>query len=590
MNYHEEEILGRAYDNRLMKRLLRYLRPYRFKVAVAVMLLLLFAAGELVGPYLLKTAIDQYISNNHLAGLTLIAAIYLAILILQYAVNFAQNYLTQWIGQKVMYDLRMEIFTHLQKLPLSFFDKNPTGRLVTRTTNDVETLNEMLSSGVVTIFGDVFVLIGIIIAMLHLNWQLALITFVVLPLIFYATFLFRKKVRESYRDIRLRIAKINSFLQENISGMATVQSFNREKKNFDRFNRLNADHLESHLQTIFYYAVFFPAVEIISAISLALILWYGGANVLSGTLSLGVIVAFIQYAERFFYPIRDLAEKYNILQSAMASSERIFKLLDSPEQLVAPREPLQLPPAKGEIEFRDVSFTYNGTDLVLKNVSFKVKPGEKVAIVGATGAGKTTIINLMTRMYEATSGAIYLDGVDISKIDLHDLRRRIGLVLQDVFIFTGTIQDNIQLGNADITMDQVIAAAKHVNAHAFISQLPNSYQHPLNERGSNLSVGQKQLLSFARALAFNPEILILDEATSSVDTETELLIREAINKLMAQRTSLIIAHRLSTIENVDWILVLHKGEIRETGTHAELIAAKGVYYRLYQLQFQGIAA
>jgi ATP-binding cassette subfamily B multidrug efflux pump len=586
LNYHEEETLGKAYDTRLMKRLLHYLAPYRFRVVWAIILLLLFAVGELLGPYLVKVAIDSKMAQHDIRGLAWIVGLFLIVNVLQFFIGYAQKYVTGWIGQSVMYDLRIKIFSHIQRLPLSFFDHNPVGRLVTRTTNDVESLNNMLSAGVVTIFGDVFVLLGIIVTMLIMNWRLALVIFTVIPFIFYASFLFRIKVRESFRLVRTRLARINSYLQENISGMATVQIFNREKKNYDTICQLGQGYLQANLQTIFYFALFFPTVELLSSISLALIVWYGGGQVLIGHMTLGIVAAFIQYGQRFFNPIRDLSEKYNIMQSTMAASERIFKLLDAEEQIILPADAVKLKPAHGAIEFDHVWFAYKDQEYVLKDVSFKIKPGEKVAVVGATGAGKTTLIHLITRMYEPSQGTIRLDGADIQKVNVYELRRRIGLVLQDSFIFSGTIHDNISLGNDDIPHQNIVKAAQNVNAHHFITRLKGQYEYVLMERGNNLSVGQKQLLSFARALAFNPPILILDEATSSVDTGTEMLIRDAIHKLMVQRTSLIIAHRLSTIRDVDWILVLHKGEIREVGTHKELMKKRGVYYRLYQLQFR----
>jgi ATP-binding cassette subfamily B protein len=585
MSTHEEDTLGKAYDARLMRRLLAYLRPFRHWVIIAIAILILGSLIELLGPYLTRVAIDTYMAAGDLPGLLRIILLYFALLLMQAFISFFQTHLTQRIGQHVMYDMRTGIFNHLQKLPLSYFDRNPVGRLVTRATNDVETLNNMLSSGVVTIFGDVFVLVGIIIAMLLFNWRLALLTMTVLPLVFYASYLFRTRIRDSFRQVRLRIARINSYLQENISGMATVQLFNREKKNYAHFDSLNRDHLQAYLKTIFYYAVFHPAIELITSISIALILWYGGLQVVDNRLTLGIMVAFLQYVQRFFQPIRDLSEKYNLLQSAMASSERIFTVLDTPAQKDDLEQTQALPAPRGEIVFDNVSFAYNSDDWVLKNVSFTIQPGQKVAIVGATGAGKTSLINLITRMYEPTSGAVRLDGVDTRLLGLADLRQRIRMVLQDVFIFSGSVEYNIRLGNPAIAMERVVQAARDVHAHDFIEKMAAGYETELTERGSNLSVGQKQLLSFARALCFNPEILILDEATSSVDTETELLIRDAIHTLMANRTSIIIAHRLSTIQDVDWILVLHKGEIRELGTHEELLSKRGIYYRLYQLQY-----
>ncbi|HPN34772.1 MAG TPA: ABC transporter ATP-binding protein [bacterium] len=585
MSIHEEETLGKAYDSRLMRRLMGFLRPYRWSVLLAVAVLIAGSLIELAGPYLTRIAIDNHIRIGDVAGLQHIALLYFLLLVGQAIITYTTTWLTQRIGQRIMYDMRMSLFSHLQKLPLSYFDRNPVGRLITRVTNDVETLNNMLSSGVVTIFGDLFVLIGIIVAMMLFHWRLASLTLLVLPLILYTSFLFRTHIRDSFRQVRLRIARINSYLQENITAITTVQLFSREAKNSARFDELNRDHLQAYLKTIFYYAVFYPVIELIMAVSIGLILWYGGLQVIDQTLTLGVLVAFLQYVQRFFMPIRDLSEKFNLLQSAMAASERIFGVLDTPIQDMGPVGLAPMPPARGEIQFQRVSFGYHQDHLVLKDVNFTIKPGEKVAVVGATGAGKTSLINLINRLYEPTAGTVFLDGVNTLHLPLDDLRRRIRMVLQEVFIFSGTVEYNIRLGDQNIPMDRVLYAAQEVHAHDFIVKLPDGYQTELSERGSNLSVGQKQLLSFARALCFDPEILILDEATSSVDTETEGYIRDAIQVLMKGRTSIIIAHRLSTIQDVDWILVLHKGEIREMGTHAELLGRKGIYHRLYQLQY-----
>ncbi|MCI0695232.1 ABC transporter ATP-binding protein/permease [candidate division KSB1 bacterium] len=620
MNIHEEEKLTKTYDAALMRRLLRYVRPYYKRMVLAVALLLVASLLGIAGPYLTKIGIDEHITKSDYAGLRWIALLYLGVLILEFVFNYARMYMMEWIGQQTMYDLRLEIFSHLQFLPLRFFDRNQVGRLMTRVTSDVQALNEMFSSGLVAIFGDVFTLIGIIIVLFTMNWKLTLVTLGVVPLLFIATQIFKNKVRDAERQIRLRIAKINAFLQENITGMAVVQLFNREKKNFQQFDAKNLDHLEAYRKTIFYHAVFYPVVEWIFALSVALIIWYGGGKVIANALSFGSLVAFILYMDRFWRPISDLAEKYGILQTAMASSERIFKLLDeTPERRaegeelgtdgkyasmqVASDQPadlqtckladlqtrklanLQLARARGEIEFRNVTFGYRDDDMVLKNVSFKVEAGEKVAIVGATGSGKTTIISLLCHFYTPQQGQILLDGHDIKNLSLEELRRQIGLVLQDVFLFAGTIAENISLGNEEISPKRIRQAAADVNALRFIERLPGKFQEPVIERGNSLSVGQKQLLAFARALAYDPAILILDEATSSVDTETELLIQEALERLMENRTSIIIAHRLSTIQHVDRIIVLHKGQIREMGTHAELLALGGIYYRLYQLQF-----
>jgi len=588
--HHEEEIMGKAYDSRLMKRLIVYLKPYIVHVIVSVILMSIFTVMNLAGPYLVKIAVDEYFQPGRIHDLTFILMIYLVVMAFQFVAQFSQAYLMQWIGQHVIYDLRTKLFRHLQTLSLSFFDKNPVGRLVTRVTSDVETLNQLFSAGIVAILGDVFLLLGIVIVMLKIHWQLALVTFSVLPVLFYMTFIFRSKVRQGFRDIRTKIARINAYLQENISGMIIVQLFNREQKNFVKFDELNESHLQSHLKTILYFAVFFPAVELISAIAIALIIWYGGVHYYSGEVTFGLLIAFIQYARRFFQPISDLAEKYNILQMAMASSERIFKVLDEKPVIRNAPDAIHLKKAKGEIEFKNVWFAYQNDpsadqNYVLKDISFKVNPGEKIAIVGFTGAGKTTIISLLARFYDTQQGDIFIDGVNIKAIDIHDLRRHFGIVLQDVFLFAGDITSNIRLGNRDISEEQVLQAAKEVHIDPFIEKLPLKYHEEVKERGATFSLGQKQLLSFARALAFNPDILILDEATSSVDTETEILIQDALLRLMQNRTSIIIAHRLSTIKNSDRIIVLHKGQIREVGNHKELMKKKGIYHRLYQLQY-----
>ncbi len=579
--------MGKAYDNRLMKRLLFYLKPYRLQVFYATLLMLSSTGLNLAEPYLVKIAVDDYFIPGKLEGISTILLIFLGVLILEFFVQIVETYLLQWIGQKVIYDLRIRLFQHMQKLPLSFFDKNPVGRLVTRLTTDIETLNDLFSSGIVAILGDFFLLFGIIIVLLKIHWQLALVTFSVLPLLIYITSVFREKVREGFRQIRTRIAKINSYLQENISGMLIVQIFNRERKNYHQFDELNASHLEAHLKTILYFAIFFPAVELIAAIAMALIIWYGGMEYSTGSVTFGILVAFIQYARRFFRPISDLSEKYNILQAAMASSERIFKVLDEKPVIVNPLHPVRNKNFKGKIEFKNVWFAYNEGDApVLKNISFEVNPGEKIAIVGYTGAGKTSIISLLSRFYEIQQGEILIDDINIRDYDIHELRRHIGIVLQDVFLFAGDIESNIRLGNFKITKKNIIQASKDVHIHPFIDQLPHKYKQEVKERGSTLSLGQKQLLSFARALAFDPDILILDEATSSVDTETELLIQDALKRLMQDRTSMIIAHRLSTIKFCDRIIVLHKGQIREMGTHRQLLRKRGIYYRLYQLQYE----
>jgi ATP-binding cassette subfamily B multidrug efflux pump len=629
-NIHEEDVLGKAYDSRLMKRLLRYLRPYRWQVIVALIAIILKAGADVLGPYLTKVAIDRYLANrteSHslldrflssqpLVGIAQISAIYIGLLLISFLLEFTQTYIMQWVGQKVMFDLRAQIFRHLQRLHVSFFDRNPVGRLVTRVTSDVDALNEMFTAGVVSIFEDIFVLLGILAIMLNMSWRLALITFAVLPLIFYATTLFRKAVRESYRRIRIAIAKINSYLQEHVTGIVVLQLFNREQKSYERFEKINRTHMDAYKDAILAHAIYYPIVEVLSAIAIACVVWFGGNQVIRNAVSLGVLVAFMQYAQRFFRPIQDLSEKYNILQSAMASSERIFKLLDTPAEIVSPPIP-QIPDGPGRIEFDHVWFAYRTLaqaaeeaarkgeklktaagavhaavhtedefDWVLRDVSFTIDPGDTVAFVGHTGAGKTTIISLLLRFYDVQKGAIRIDGVDIREMDLAELRRRYGVVLQDPFLFSGTVADNIRLGSHWITDSSIENAAEQVNVADFIRSLPGGFGEEVKERGSTLSTGQKQLISFARALAHNPKILILDEATSSVDTETEFRVRDALTRMVEGRTSIMIAHRLSTVQRANKIIVMHKGKVREIGSHQQLLSNRGIYWKLYQLQYK----
>jgi len=624
-SHHEEEVLGKAYDSRLMKRLLTYLRPYKVQVAIALGAIILKAGADVIGPYLTKVAVDKYLappagtpvtspldswlSHDAMTGIAQIAALYVGALIFSFFVEFVQTYLMQWTGQKVMFDLRSQIFRHLQRMHVGFFDKNPVGRLVTRVTSDVDALNEMFTAGVVSIVEDVFVLAGIVIIMLRMEWWLALITFAVLPLIFYATMIFRAKVRDSYRRIRTAIARINAYLQEHVSGIVVLQLFNREKRSYDKFVKINATHMEAFKDAILAHAVYYPVVEILSAVAIAAVIWFGGGAVLREAVTLGVLVAFMQYAQRFFRPIQDLSEKYNILQSAMASSERVFKLLDTQPEIVSPPS-AKKPEGPGRIEFDHVWFAYRtvpeasgdgakgngsqpatdaaagGLDWVLRDVSFTIEPGETVALVGHTGAGKTTIISLLMRFYDIQQGAIRIDGVDLRELNIDDLRRRFGVVLQDPFLFTGTVEENIRLGTAWIEDQAVEQAAEDVNIADFIRSLPGGFKEKMQERGSTLSTGQKQLISFARALAHNPGILVLDEATSSVDTETELRVRAALSKMVEGRTSVIVAHRLSTVQSADKIIVMHKGKVREIGSHQQLLAQRGVYWKLYQLQYK----
>ena len=656
----EEEVLGKAYDSRLMERLLKYLRPYRWQVAIALVSIFLKSFFDVLGPYLTKVAIDRYLSPagssagfwnwlspRPILGIAQIAAIYVGLLLFSFLLEFLQTYFMQWTGQKVMFDLRRQIFRHLQRLHIAFYDKNPVGRLVTRVTTDVDALNEMFTSGVVSIFEDLFVLFGILGVMLCMNWKLALITFAVLPFIVFATKIFRDRVRDSYRRIRIAIARINSYLQEHISGMVVLQLFNRERKEYTRFSEINRAHMDAYKDAIMAYSVYYPVVEILSAIAIACVIWFGGGDVMHGmhvssvsvsfnwktliafqlvptVATLGVLVAFIQYALRFFRPIQDFSEKYNILQSAMAASERIFKLLDTPVQVVSPAL-VNRAEGPGRIEFDHVWFAYRDLetakdhggadsssaqpkpdssnhgkrnsllvaaageqipDWVLRDVTFSIEPGETVAIVGHTGAGKTTLISLLLRFYDVQKGAVRIDGVDVREMDLAELRSRFGVVLQDPFLFSGTIGSNIRLGTARIQDAHVEKAAEDVNLADFIRALPKGFNEEVRERGSTLSTGQKQLISFARALAHEPKILILDEATSSVDTETEFRVRDALSRMVEGRTSLIIAHRLSTVQRADKIIVMHKGQVREMGTHQQLLAQRGIYFKLYQLQYK----
>jgi ATP-binding cassette, subfamily B, multidrug efflux pump len=585
-DYREEDKLGKGYDATLMRRLLSYLKPYRKYVALAITLLLITAAFGLAGPYLVKIAIDQYITTGDFGGLQRIVLIYLLFLAVQFFSEFSQIYIMEWIGQHAMFDLRRQIFSHVQSMHLQFFDRNPTGRLLTRVTTDVNALNELFASGVVEILGNIVTLAGVMGAMYYVSPKLALVTFAVLPLIVIATLVFRNKVRSTYRQVRIIIARLNAYTQEHLAGMHEVHAFVQEKKVMGRFRDINGDLRVQNQKSIYYYAIFFPTVELIGAVATALILWYGGGSVVRQAVSIGTLVAFLQYVEMFFRPMRDLAENYNILQSAMAASERIFKVLDTVPEVVAPSEPKTLNGFSGNIEFEKVNFAYDEDNPVLHDVNFRVTPGEKIALVGATGAGKSSTVGLLCRFYDVRSGQIKLDGIGINELDPKELRDHFGLVSQDIFLFSGSIKDNISLGADDITDEQVTKAAEQVGLLPFINRLDKRFDHNVGERGTSLSVGQRQLISFARALARDPKVLILDEATSSVDNETELIIQRAVKKMFEGRTSVIVAHRLSTIKEADKILVFHKGRIVEQGRHDELLKQRGVYWRLYQLQYQ----
>ncbi len=596
--FQEDEILGKAYDARLMRRLLAYLRPYRGMVAVALAVLIGESFVEIAPPLVARFIIDRAITpaigpsatiapDEGFRRLVPLGLAYLALLAAGAFLRYGQNILTTYVGQRAMYDLRVQLFGHLQHLSLTFFDRNPVGRLMTRITNDIDALTDMVTQGVVSIFGDVLMVVGIAVVLLLLDWRLALITFISLPVLILLTGYFRRMMRESFRAVRIRLARINAYLNENISGMSIVQLFTRQHRAYRQFDELNTDLLEANRGAIRAMSLFFPAVTFTRAATAAGLFIAGSNWVLAGELSIGTLLAFWLLIDQFFRPIQDLSEKYNILQSAMASSERVFRLLDTQATIVDPPRPIALPHVRGEITFDNVSFAYNEGDWVLRDVAFTIGAGESVAIVGATGAGKTSIISLISRFYDVQKGRILLDGVDLRELAQSEVRRHVGVVLQDPFIFAGTIASNIRLEERSITDEQVRAAARFVNADKFIDRLPEGYDTVVTERGSTMSVGQKQLLAFARAIAFNPEImLVLDEATSSVDTETEHLIQDALAKLMVGRTSIIIAHRLSTIQNVDRIIVLHKGRVTEMGTHRELLAQRGVYHRLYELQYR----
>jgi ATP-binding cassette, subfamily B, multidrug efflux pump len=600
-NIHEEETLGKAYDSHLMKRLLEYMRPYKWRVIFALALVAVVTPLELAPPALFGKAIDKYLvpgAGHRISlegarhGLVLISAIWLLVIAFDFLAQYIQIRIMQRVGQQTMYDMRAEIFGRLQRLPISYFDRNPVGRLMTRVTTDVDALNDLFAAGVVTMINDFFLLAVMAILLFAIDVKLALAALAVLPFIFVVTIVFRKYVRDANRKIRTAIARINAFLQEYISGMSVVQLFNRERKARKEFRRRNKDNMLAWRDAILAYAVFYPAVEFLSFATIALIYWTGGIRILHGTLTLGILTAFTMYAQRFFRPIQDLSEKFNILQSAMAASERIFKLLDEPITIESNPNAGKLISPRGEIEFRNVWFSYKqgeeltDEDWVLRDVSFRISPGQTFAIVGHTGAGKTTLISLLLRFYDIQRGQILLDGVDIRRLDLQELRRQFGIVLQDPFLFTGTIESNVRLGTAGITRANVEHALDEVGLGDYVRSLPQGASTEVNERGSTLSVGQRQLISFARALAHNPRFLILDEATSSVDTKTELLIREALGRLLSGRTALVIAHRLSTIQHADRILVFHKGRLREEGAHQELLAERGIYYRLYQLQYK----
>lgn len=590
--YHEEELIEKSYDFRTTRRLMSYLRPYWKMMALALMLTLLTNVLISLQPYFTKMAVDDYIVPRQTEGIWLFAFAFFGLFLFRFIFSYLQEIFLNIVGQKIMFDLRTQIFTKLQKLPVAYYDKNPVGRIITRLTSDVDALNELFTSGVIEGLGDLVVIFAIIGIMFWLDWKLAIVSLIVVPLLFLATNWFRKRARIGFDKVRTRMARINAFLQEHISGAQTVQLFNAEEKSQKEFHRINDRYREANIETIYYYAVFFPLVDFIGTIGIAVIIWFGGYQILTSisaggeaALTIGTVIAFIQYSQQLFQPIRNLSDKFNVLQAAIVASHRVFVLLDEDVAISSPKKPKKSGRATGRIEFRNVWFAYNEDDWVLKNVSFTVEPGESVALVGHTGSGKTTVTNLLMRFYDVRKGRILLDGVDIRDWDLRALRENFAVVLQDVFLFSGTVAENIRLGSRGISDEKVRWAAREVHADRFLEKLEHTYETVVRERGAGLSVGQKQLVSFARALAFEPAILILDEATSSIDTETEQLIQQAVNRIMEQRTSLVVAHRLSTIQRCDRILVFHHGELRETGTHNELLGQRGLYWRLYQLQY-----